>query len=680
MKIVLDWLKEFVEVRVAVDKLRHDLTMCGVTVETLSEVGGATLLDLDITTNRPDLLSHVGVAREVGVLYDTPLKKISPRVREAAEAASSLARVDIEDPDLCHRYVAMVFRNLQIKAAPDRIRKRLEACGIASINNVVDVTNYVLLELGHPTHAFDLDTLAERRIIVRRARPGEKITTLDGVERTLKPHHLVIADATRAVALAGVMGGADTEISLRTRHVLLESAWFDPLTTRRTTKELGLRTEASHRFERGMDPEIALVAARRCAELIVEVAGGEVLGGAIDVYPRRWQAPKLTLRRSEILRVLGADVPDEAIERILRGLGFNVAGAGRDAWRVTAPPWRRDVTREVDLLEELARHYGYDKFPAHLPATRAAVVRQPHAEKEADLRRRLEALGYDEAISFSLVRPEDIRLFSPVEPIRLVNPLSEENSVLRTSGLVSMAQTLARNLNRGERDVRFYEIGKAYGIEKGQRFERRVLTLGASGRLRENSLHESTRELNLFDLKGAVEAVLGPYELAPIRFEPLNDTSAFDPVLSAAAWAGKDGFAVLGQLSKGVAAAFKLRQPVWLAEVELEALYAQPLRGRRYQPLSRFPAVERDFSLLLEDGVSFGALRAAIERLQIPEIIRIVPVDRYRGAPVPAGRYSLLVRVTFQSAEQTLTDAQVNAFAERIVRTLESELNARLRA
>jgi phenylalanyl-tRNA synthetase beta chain len=242
-----------------------------------------------------------------------------------------------------------------------------------------------------------------------------------------------------------------------------------------------------------------------------------------------------------------------------------------------------------------------------------------------------------------------------------------------------MAQTLARNLNRGERDVRFYEIGKGYGIEKGQRFERCVLTLGAAGRLRENSLHESAREFDFFDLKGAVEAVLEPYELAPLRFEPLNDTTAFDPVLSAAAWAGNERFAVLGQLSKGVAAAFKLRQPVWLAEVDLEALYAQPLRGRRYQPLSRFPAVERDFSLLLADGVSFGALRASIERLRIPEIIRLVPVDRYRGAPVPAGRYSLLLRVTFQSAEQTLTDAQVNAFAERIVRALESELDARLR-
>ncbi len=680
MKIVLDWLKEFVEISVAVDRLRPDLTMCGVTVETLSEVEGATLLDLDITANRPDLLGHYGVAREVSVLYDRPLQTINPAVREAAEAASAAARVDIEDLDLCHRYVAMVFRNLQIKAAPDRIRKRLEACGIASINNVVDVTNYVLLELGHPTHAFDLDTLAERRIIVRRARAGEKITTLDGVERTLKPHFLIIADAKRAVALAGVMGGADTEISFRTRNVLLESAWFDPPTTRRTAKELGLRTEASHRFERGMDPEMALVAARRCAELIVEVAGGEVLAGAIDVYPRRWQAPELILRRSEILRILGAPVPDAATERILRGLGFQVAASAPDTWRVSVPSWRRDVTREIDLIEELARHYGYDKFPAQLPATRAAVVRQPHAEKETDLRRALEALGYDEAISFSLVRPEEIRLFSRIEPIRLMNPLSEESSVLRTSGLASMAQTLARNLNRGERDLRFYEIGKAYGVEKGQHFERRVLTLGATGRVRSTSLHESTREFNFFDLKGAVEAALEPFELPPVRFEPLNDASAFDPVLSAGAWAGKDRFAVLGQLSKGVAAAFKLRQPVWLAEVDLETLYAQPLRGRRYQPLSRFPAVERDFSLLLEDGVSFGALRASIERLQIPEIIRIIPADRYRGAPVPAGHYSLLVRITFQSAEETLTDAQVNRFAERIVRALESELNARLRA
>ncbi|MFQ5817899.1 MAG: phenylalanine--tRNA ligase subunit beta [Terriglobia bacterium] len=697
MKILLEWIKQFVEIPVRVERLRHDLTMCGVAVEGVEESPAGTLLELDLTTNRPDLLGHYGVAREVSVLYGKPLKKINPAVREVAETASAAARVEIADPDLCHRYVALVFRNVQIKAAPESIRQRLEACGIASINNVVDATNYVLLELGHPTHAFDLDTLAERRIVVRRARAGEKLTTLDGIQRTLKPHQLVIADARRAVALAGIMGGAETEISFRTRNVLLESAWFDPITIRRAAKELGLRTEASYRFERGMDPEAPLMAARRCAELIAELAGGEVLAGAIDVYPRRWPrsfgAAELVLRRSEILRVLGVPVPDEVIERVLGGLGFSVEPArparlpggqaggrtDKESWRVQVASWRRDVTREIDLVEELARHYGYDKFPARLPATRTAAARTG-AEKEAAVRETLEALGYDEAVNFSLVHPNDAQRFSPSEPIRLANPLSEEVSVLRTTGLVSMAHTLAWNVNRGERNVRFYEIGKAYGVESGKRVERRVLTLGATGLAQEKSVYAAARTYDFFDLKGAVEAVLERFELSSVRVESPSDGGPFDPALTAAVWASKERLGVCGQLSRAVAADYKLRQAVFLAELDLEALYAHGLRTRRYQPLSRFPAIERDFSLLLDDAVSFAAVRAAIEKLKIAELVSVTGVDRYRGAPVPRGHYSLLVRVRFQSAEQTLTDAEVNVFSERIVRTLEKELRARLRA
>lgn len=683
MKILLEWLKEWVELPVSVEPLRRDLTLCGIAVEAVADSPAGPLLELELTANRPDLLGHYGVARELSVLYGKPLKTISPQVTEVTQAASTAARVEIADPDLCHRYVAMVFRNVQIKPAPDRIRQRLEACGLASINNVVDVTNYVLLELGHPTHAFDLDTLADRRIIVRRARPGEKLTTLDAVERKLKPDHLVIADARRAIALAGIMGGAETEISLHTRNVLLESAWFDPVTIRRAAKELGLRTEASYRFERGMDPAAALTAARRCAELIAELGGGEVLAGAIDVYPRRWQPTALALRRSEIVRILGAPVPEEAIERIFRGLGFSVERKDAESWSVEMGSWRRDVTREIDLIEELARHHGYDKFPARLPRSSGAAVRQPHAEKEAVVRETLEALGYDEAVNFSLVHPDDARRFSPAEPVRLANPLSEEVSVLRTTGLVSMAHTLGWNMNRGERDVRFYEIGKVYGVERGARVERRVLTLGATGLLRQKSVHEPERACDFFDLKGAVEAVLERFDLDPVRFAPPEPRTfaagPFDPVLAAEVWAGKQRLGSLGQLSQAVAAATKLRQAVFLAELDLEALYAHRLRPRRYLPLSRFPAIERDFSLLLDEAVSFRAVQAAVERLKIPELMSVAAVDRFRGGPVPAGRYSLLVRVKFQSPEQTLTDAQVKSFSERIVRALESELGARLR-
>ncbi|MBI4466085.1 MAG: phenylalanine--tRNA ligase subunit beta [Acidobacteria bacterium] len=681
MKILLEWLKEYVSVAVAPAKLAQDLTLAGLGIEGTSETPGGPLWELEITTNRPDLLSHYGVARDVSALYAQPLKPVTPKPAEAAEPASRAARVEIADPDLCHRYVALVVRNLRVQPSPDWLRKRLEACGIASINNIVDVTNYVLLELGHPTHAFDLDTLTDKALIVRRAKAGEKLTTLDGVARELKPHHLVIADARRPVALAGIMGGADTEISLRTKNVLLESAWFDPIATRRAAKELGLRTEASYRFERGMDPEAPLRAAQRCAELFLELAGGELLAGALDVYPRPWKAAEIHLRQSEIVRVLGEALPAPEIERILTALGFAITRAGKDAWQARAPSWRRDVSREIDLIEELARLYGYDKFPSRLPAARRPVESLPHARAEAAVRERLEAQGFDEAVSFSLVDPVDAQKFlAPGEELaRLRNPLSEELSILRPSGLPSLVEALAWNVNRGQRHVRLYEIGKAYTVPSGQFRERRVLTLGGTGLLREKGVHAAEQPFDFFALKGALEAVLEAFRLDRVEFRPC-DAAYFHPGQRAALQAGAKQFGLLGQLSPGLAAHFKLRQEAFLAELDLEALYAAGLRARRYQAISRYPAVGRDFSLLLDERTSFAAVRGVIEKLKIPELVAVEAVDRFRGGSIPTGRYSLLVRVTLQSPEQTLTDEQIRSLSERIVRALEKELGATLRA
>ena len=682
MKVLLEWLKDYVATGAA-EALARDLPLVGLNVEGMEAApnGAGTLLDFEITANRADLLSHYGIAREVGARYAQPLKAIEPKPKEAAEPASQAAGVEIAAPDLCHRYVALVLRNVKVQPSPDWLRRRLEACGIASINNIVDVTNYVLLELGHPTHAFDLDTLAEKKIIVRTAKPGEKLTTLDGVARSLKPHHLVIADAKRPVALAGIMGGADTEISLRTKNVLLESAWFDPITTRRAAKELGLRTEASYRFERGMDVEAPLRAARRCAEMFLELAGGELLAGAIDAYPRRWQPPTLKLRQSEILRILGEAIPDAIVGQILTALGFSVTRAGADAWQVTVPSWRRDVTREVDLIEELARLHGYDKFPSRLPPARQPVAPRPYAATEAALRRALEAQGYDEVVCFSPVDPADAEKFlAPGDELaRLRNPLSEEVSVLRPSGLVSLVETLAWNVNRGQRNARFYEIGKAYTVRDGQFSERRVLTLAATGLLREKSVHEAEQAYDFYALKGAVEAALEAFALPAVALEPC-DAAWFHPGERAAVQAGKQRLGGLGRLHPALAAHFKLRQEAYLAELDLEALYAAGLRPPAYRPLPRFPGVARDFSLLLDSGVSFGAVRRTIEGLKIAELISVAAVDRFRGEALPRNKYSLLVRVTFQSFEQTLTDEQIRAHSERIVRALEKELGASLRA
>jgi len=684
VNVLYEWLKELAPVEASAEDLRREMPLVGVTVETArpAEGGAGTLLEIDVTPNRPDLLSHYGVAREVAARYGVALKPVEPAPKGSVTGVSeSGAAVEIAAPDLCHRYVALVIRNVKVGASPEWLSKRLEACGIASINNIVDVTNYVLLELGHPTHAFDLDTLADKRIVVRTAKAGEKIITLDGQTRQLKPHHLVIADARRPVALAGIMGGAETEISLRTKNVLLESAWFDPITTRRAAKELGLRTEASYRFERGMDVEMLLRAARRCAELFLKLAGGELLAGALDVYPRPWAAPVIPLRLTEIARILGMDLPRKQVERILTALGFKGARGEEDAWQVVPPSWRRDVTRDVDLMEELARHVGYDKVPVTVPAARQPVTVQPHAAAETALRDALEAQGYDEAVSFTTVSPAAAEPFRAPgdELVHLHNPLSEELSVLRPSGLLSLVEALAWNVNRGQKNLLFYEVGESYTLRRRKFSERRVLTLAATGLQREKTVHEPERPCDLFALKGAVEIALERFNLPAPVFRSC-DASVFHPAQRFAVLCGDKQLGVMGQLNPALAAQFKLRQDAYLAELDLEALYAAGLRPPAFAPLSRFPAVTRDFSLVLDAGTSFGAVREAIEALKISEMLSVSAVDRFRGGAIPAGRYSLLIRAVFQSAERTLTEEEIRGFSERIVSALEKKLGATLRA
>ena len=712
MKILYDWVKEFVAVPFAPGELRERLSLAGIAVEGLSESTAGPLLDLDLTINRPDCLGHYGVAREVAALTRKQLPPFSLTLSEARETAGSVARVEIESPDLCGRFTARVLRGVKVQPSPDWLRKRLEALGQASINNVVDATNYVMLELGHPMHAYDLDRLAERRIIVRRARAGEKIHTLDGIERTLSADTCIIGDAARAVGIGGIMGGAETEIGFATRNVLLEAAWFDPISIRRSSKALGLRTEASTRFERGADPEMAEKASRRCAALVRDLAGGEILAGVVDVYPARREPLALELSRKELLRVMGADVPDAEIEAILSALGFAPRRAGETRapnspiakWQCLQPSWRQDVTREVDLIEEVARHYGLDKFPPRLHASKQPAARLPHAQAEDRLRERLIGLGYHEIVSIPLVNEEEDALFRPagVTPARIANPLAQDASLLRSTGLVSMANTLAWNLNRGQRSLRLFEIGRAYRLQNGAPEEIRIVTIGATGSAREKGIEESAREYVFADLKGDLDqigALAGGFDWNAETYPWQHPARAGQISLTAdqAFWATTvgnqgtrfriehDGGALIGtagQLIGRVAEKFKLRQEVFLAEVALgpfDAFYEQARAARKYQPISRFPAVERDFSLTLSEGTNFAAVREAIMGLGIPEVISIDAIDLFRGKHIPQGKFSLLVRVTFQSQEATLTEAQLSEFSSRIISALEEKLGAALR-
>ena len=696
MKVVYNWLKEFVDVTASPADLRARLSLAGVAVDSIEETAAGPVLDAEVTANRPDCLGHLGIAREVAAIYRLPLKPLHPKLKEAAEKVAGATRVEIQAPDLCGRFTARVLRGVKVQPSPDWLRQGLEAIGEKSINNVVDVTNYVMFELGHPLHAFDFDKLQEHRIVVRRAKPGEKIRTLDGAERTLTKEMCVVADAARAVGIGGVMGGAETEISFSTRNVLIECAWFDPISIRRTSKALGLRSEASYRFERGADPEMAELASRRAAELIQQVAGGDLLQGVVDVYPQRTPGKKIELSRKELLRVMGADVPDRDIEAILSALGFHPVrvdvnrgsdGSIAAVWECRQVSWRQDVTRGIDLIEEAARHYGYDKFPPRLPPAKLPAHRLPHAEAQDRLRERIVALGYQEIVEIPIVDTQRNELFRPenLVPAVIGNPLAEDASVMRSTGTVSMLRAIEWNLNHGQRNLRLFEIGKTYELRDGEPVETQVLTLGATGMAQEKTICEAAREFGFADLKGDLDRI---GELAAgfawqSGGPPLLTGSRAAQISLASKSPAAANFGVAGQLARRIADIYKFRQDVFVAELKLEPLVSgveAADAARRFKPLPRFPAVERDFSLVLADGVSFLQVEQTIQSLGIAALESIEAADLFRGGQVPAGKVSLMIRVKFQSVEATFTDAQLNDYSARIVAALQEKLGATLRA
>jgi phenylalanyl-tRNA synthetase beta chain len=702
MKVVYNWLKDFVDLTASPQELASRLALSGTNIGGVENGAYGAVIEAEVSSNRPDCLGHYGIAREVAAIYKLPLKHVSPKPAEGEAKAGDAVKVEIQSPELCGRFTARVIRNVKIQPSPKWLKDRLEASGVASISNVVDVSNYVMLELGHPLHTFDYDKVRDHKIVVRRAKPGEKIKTLDGIDRQLDSNICMISDGdgSRAVGIGGIMGGAETEISFSTKNVLIECAWFEPVAIRRAARFLKLHTEASTRFGRGADPEMAALASRRAAELILQLAGGELLAGVVDIYPGKRAAKKIRVTRTEILRVMGADVPDKQIEASLGVLGFapvridqnrGAEGSLLAAWECTQPSWRAEVEREIDLIEEIARIYGLDKFPPRLPAARQGAARLPHYEAETRLRERLIGLGYREILTIPHVAEARDALFRPegVTPARLSNPLSEEANVLRSTGTVTMAAALEWNLNHGQRNARLFEIGCHYRLNGSASFETRVLTIGATGEAREKGLYDAARDFSFADLKGDLDSIgelctgfcwedggaewLHAARRGSVRLKTVISSKARN----------LSSLGVAGQLARRVAEKLKLRQDVFLGELEIDAFYdavkiAKNLR--RYEPLPRFPSVERDFSLLLADGTKFSDVTKTMQSLGIGEIHSIEATDLFRGKNVPAGKYSLLVRVTFQRREATLTDAQIGDFSGRIVAALEKQLGAQLRA
>ena len=684
MKLSANWIRDYVDLTVDDHRLAKDLTDVGLGVEGIEGTGANTVFDMEIGTNRPDAMNHYGVAREAAAIYDLPLKQLSALSHQPSEKSSNDAPfpIIVEEPSLCPRFSARIIRNTRINASPEKIAHRLRLLDQRPISNAVDATNYVLWQIGKPTHVFDMDLLEGGKIVVRRARDGETIKTLDGVERKLTSEDLVVCDAKKPVGLAGVMGGYDTMITEKTRNILIESAWWDPGIVRKMSRRHALHTDASHRFERGADFESTVLSCDLVAQIILDSGGGELVGDVIDVVSKKMDQAPVVLHVSEVRRILGAGLDAGLIFRLLKRLGFTLIpqGQGDAQFRVHIPSWRLDVEREIDVIEEIARLHGYDKFENTLPAYSGAVIELPHTPIDAAVRERALALGYNEALSLTFISHADAEKFSSgTQVLELENPLSEEASVMRTSLVPGMLDMLSWNLNRDITGARLFEMGSVYELSGGERIEPQRVCLGAtvtsirmslptSGAL-DVSKGERAAAAELFrGFKGDVENLLGAFA-GEVKYEPAN-AEYLHPGRSARALVNGVPLGQFGQIHPAIAAVRKLRQDVYLAELDLEQLYKMGLRPVKFTPLGKYPAVERDFSFVFADGVTFVRIHDAVFGLSIAELCNLQPIEIFRGGSIASGRYSMLLRLRFQAKDRTLRDDELAQWSEKIVAAL----------
>jgi phenylalanyl-tRNA synthetase beta chain len=650
-----------------------------------------TILEIDLTPNRPDCLSHVGVAREVATLTGSSLRIPDTGVTEAGKPAASITSVKIEDPDRCPRYAARVIQGVRIGPSPPWLRSRLEKVGVRPINNVVDVTNYVLFEVGQPLHAFDLAKLREQRIVVRRARPGEELVTLDGEARKLDPDDLAICDAEQPVALAGVMGGEGTEVSDRTTDILLESAYFSPPGIRRTSKRHSLKTESSHRFERGCDPEMVVRAADRAAGLLAELAGGQVASGVLDIYPAPVRAPEIRLSPARANRLLGLDLTQGAMAEFLKRLGMEV-DASKGEIRVRAPSWRPDLLLEVDLVEEIARLHGYDRIPTTLPAAPIEPSQQPPDRRVEKVSREVyTAFGFHEAITYRFVAAEwSDRLRLGAEDarrrlVRLQNPLREDQAVMRTSLLPGLLAAAGYNLRRDHANVRLFEVGKVFFDRAADDLpeEREAVAALVLGEGRPGYWGKGV-DADFYHAKGVVQALLDRLLIRDARFVSEGASPCLHPGVSARVIWEKTLLGELGRIHPEVASALELPENLYLMDFDVGEL-RRSAEGQvvTFRPLPRFPAVRRDIAVVVDEGVEAGALVDGIRSIPDEEfqaaLQEVRVFDVYRGKGVPAGKKSVALRLFYRAEERTLTDGEVGTFQDRVTSRLATELGAELR-
>ena len=696
MNILSQWIRSYVPGLTLPDReLAEALTLRGIAVEGIFELGpgNGSLFEMDITTNRVDAMNHYGIAREAAAIGGHTLAHLDGTLL-APQPVTNPIKISIEEPALCGRFTAQALRDVRIQPSQGVVAERFALLQQKLISNAVDATNYVTLAMGHPTHAFDRDKL-QGGIILRRARSGEKLRTLDGIERVLDPEDLVVADERKAIGLAGVMGGWDTMITAETKNILVEAAWFDPATVRRSSKRHGLHTDASHRFERGADFNAPPIASALVSRLILE-AGGQVDGEIVDVAipevaARTARRPAIALSHREVRRILGATedgrgVEQDTTESVLQALGCALQKVAEGDYQVTLPSWRLDLEREIDLIEEIARVYGYNRFANTLPAFSGIVRELPDARKEAVVRQTLLGLGWNEALSSTFCSATEAVTFAP-QPglaVALGNPLNEEAGMLRPSLLPGMLTMLAHNLNRNVTDVQLFERGTVFSGNPERVEERPALSLGASGSVWSGP-ELPAHAIDFYDLKGTIEEIIERFAPRSFYFDTFAAGAGIIPAWlhpGRSARAVADGLTIawFGQLHPAEAQQRKLRQSVYVGEIYLDRLYRLPLRQPIAPELSRFQPVERDFSFIFADAVRWQSIADALHNLRIAELTRFSPREIFRATQaLPAGHYSILIRVTFQALERTLREEELQSYSQAVIAALES-LGGRQRA
>ncbi len=652
-----------------------------------------TIMEFDLTPNRPDCLSIIGIAREVAAILRTPLRYPKVKLPPGETPIEELSSVTIEAPDHCPRYTARVVRNVKVAPSPFWLQDRLHSVGLRAINNVVDVTNFVLMETGQPLHAFDFDRLTEHRIVVKTAQEGQTFTTLDGTEHTLGSDMLMICDGKRPVALAGIMGGLESEIEDQTTRVLIESAYFNPITTRRTAKRLGLSTESSHRFERGVDPVGVRRALDRAAQLMVELTGGKLAEGVIDVYPRPIPERVIQLSVKRTNRVLGTRLSQDVVGTYLRSVGLDVEPLDEDQLRVVPPTFRVDIMRPEDLMEEVARLRGYDRIPTTHPVSHVVAGKPDKKLLVRDLLRQLLAgCGFSEIVTYSFIgRDACDRLFlHDQDPRRrlvsILNPLTEDQTVMRSSLLPGLFATMYRNSKQRNENLKIFELGKVFLYppvqDPDQLPEETEMISGLwTGARQVKTWHFEESKVDFYDIKGVIEALCAALNITGVRFTPLtgSDFPYLKPGHAAQIQVGNERLGAVGELSGEVLTSFGLKQVAYCYDLNFDRLVYHVSEEKRARTLSRFPATTRDIALILTNTVEAQAVLDFIENMRQALVEGVEIFDIYAGSPIPEGSKSIGLRFTYRSFERSLTDDEVNSIHETITMDVLKKFDAQLR-